>query len=164
LDIVRKVERLDYEVQYWFQVEVGLAIARRIRELGVAIPVELRRVAKKKGFWVDSRRSNSRLRTAEKLPLKKIGNRALYLRITAFTMIGAAQEKDIDLLKELTQHEYRMIASAAAIRLIELKQDAGISILQSLVTSAIERGNAQPFGQAVRDAEIKKWGLGEFTY
>jgi hypothetical protein len=72
-------------------------------------------------------------------------------------MIGAARRNDLDILKRLAQHDYRMIARAAAIRLARVAGDAGIRVLQSAVDAAIEHGNAKSFGLAVRDAEIQKY-------
>ena len=68
-------------------------------------------------------------------------------------------EDNLDLLQRLAQHKYRMIAGAAATRLAQLAGDEGIKMLQSAVTTAIEHRNAEPFGGAVRDAEIQRFGL-----
>lgn len=65
----------------------------------------------------------------------------------------------LDLLKDLSLHEFRMIARAAAIRLAQLAGDPGIRMLQSAVTDAIEHQHAEAFGLAVRDAEIESLGL-----
>lgn len=59
----------------------------------------------------------------------------------------------------ITQHKYRMIARAAAIRLVLLSGDDGVRRLQSAVTPSIKHRNAEPFGLAVRDAEIQRFGL-----
>jgi len=93
--------------------------------------------------------------------LKHLDNRALYLRLVAHAVVGAAGQNDLDLLEKLAQHDYRMIARAAAVRLAQLGGDDGIKILQSAVKEAIERGNAEAFGIALRDAEIQRFGLAE---
>jgi len=52
-----------------------------------------------------------------------------------------------------------MIARAAAVRLAQLGGNYGMKMLQSGVTAAIDRGNSEAFGLAVRDAEIQQFGL-----
>jgi energy-coupling factor transporter ATP-binding protein EcfA2 len=163
-DIVRtikKVERAEYAVQYWFQIEVGRIFEKRMREIGEPVPIQLLRICQRKGFWDDDRDRTSRLARKDKLPLKYMHNRALYLRLVAHAIIGAARTDNLDLLERLAQHNYRMIARAAAVRMAQLGGDGGIKMLQSAVSSAIERGNSEAFGLAVRDAEIQKFGLAE---
>jgi hypothetical protein len=95
--------------------------------------------------------------------LKSLDNRALYLRLAAHAMIGAAGQDNLDLLKRLTQHRFRMIARAAAVRLAQLGGDGGIKMLQSVSTDAIENQNAEVFGVAVRDAEVQRLGLADLS-
>ena len=161
LEVIKRVERANHDIRYWFQIEMGHAIERRMTDLGRSLPIELLRISRKKGFWEDSRNERSKFSRKDLLTLKHLDNRALYLRIVAHAMIGAARQGDLDLLQRLTQHNYRMIARAAAIRLARLAGDAGIKMLQSTVAAAIERGNGEPFGLAVRDAEIQRLGLAE---
>ncbi len=161
LGIIKRVERANHDIRYWFQIEIGHAIERRMTNLGRPLPIDLLRISKKKGFWEDSRNERSKFLRKDLLPLRHPDNRALYLRIVAHAMIGAAGLGDLDLLQRLTQHNYRMIAGAAAIRLARVAGDAGIRMLQSTAAAAIERGNGEPFGMAVRDAEIQNLGLAE---
>ena len=79
------------------------------------------------------------------------------------TGIGSSGKGDLDLLRRLCLHEFRMIARAAAIRLARLAGDPGIRLLQSAVTVAIEHQHAQAFGLAVRDAQIDSFGLLDFA-
>lgn len=161
LQIIRRVEQAEYDIRFWFQIEMGHAIERRMAELDRRVPAELVRVLRRKGFWEDSRNARRKFSRKELLPLKHADNRALYLRIVAHAMIGAAGPGDLDLLQRLTQHDYRMIARAAAIRLVRVAGDAGVKMLQMTAVAAMERGNAEPFGTAVRDAEIQHLGLAE---
>lgn len=117
LKIIRRVERADYDIRYWFQIEMGWAVERRMTDLGGPVPAELLRIYRKKGFWEDSRNERSKFSRKDLLPLKESGNRALYLRVVSHAMIGAAGRDNLDLLQRLAQHNYRMIARAAAIRL-----------------------------------------------
>jgi hypothetical protein len=157
LKVIRRVARADHDIRYWFQIEMGRIVEKRMAELGGRLPGEFLRVHKKKGFWEDSRNRRSKFSRKDLLPLKHLDNRTLYLRLVAHAMIGAARRNDLDILKRLAQHDYRMIARAAAIRLARVAGDAGIRVLQSAVDAAIEHGNAKSFGLAVRDAEIQKY-------
>jgi energy-coupling factor transporter ATP-binding protein EcfA2 len=157
--IIKKVEQVGYDIRYWFQIEMGRIIEKRMKEIGGPIPIELLRICRRKGFWGEDRDRKSKVARKDKLPLKCMYNRALYLRLVAHAMIGAARQDNLDLLERLAQHNYRMIARAAAVRLAQLGGDTGIKMLQSAVTTAIERGNAEAFGLAVRDAEIQRFGL-----
>jgi len=132
-----------------------------MRELGGPVPVALAEICRRKGFWEDSRSRGSKLARKNELPLKSRDNRALYLRLVAHAIIGATGQDDIELLKRLAQHEYRMIARAAAVRLAQLGGDGGIKALQSASTDAIVHGNAEAFGQAVRAAEMQRLGLAD---
>lgn len=161
LKIIKRIERANQDIRYWFQIEMGHAVERRMTDLGGSLPIELLRISTRKGFREDSRNERSKLSRKDALPLKYSDNRALYLRIVAHAMIGAARQDNLDLLQRLAQHNYRMIARAAAIRLARLAGDAGIKMLQSTVAAAIERGNGEQFGLAVRDAEIQRLGLAE---
>ena len=161
LKVIRRVARADHDIRYWFQIEMGRIVEKRMTELGGHLPSELLHVHKKKGFWEDSRNRRSKFSRKDLLPLKRLDNRTLYLRLVAHALIGAARRNNLDILKRLAQHDYRMIARAAAIRLARVAGDSGIRILQSAVDAAIEHGNAESFGLAVRDAEIQRLGLAE---
>jgi hypothetical protein len=161
LSIIKKVERAPYGIRYWFQIEIAHAIERRMTELGGQVPVALLRIQGKKAFWEDPRGEWRRFLRSDLLPLTYQNNRALYLRMVAHAMIGAARRENADLLKKLAQHGYRMIARAAAIRLTRLAEDVGVRMLQSAATEAIEQGNAESFAVALRDAEIQRFGLAE---
>lgn len=81
--------------------------------------------------------------------------------LVAHAGIGASQEGNLDLLKDLSMHRFRMIARARQFRLAQLDGHRGIRMLQSVVTDAIEHQHAEAFGLAVRDAEIESLGLVE---
>lgn len=159
-DVNRLVERIggaSHQIPYWFQIQVGQVVGRRMRELRSSVPDELRRIYENNEFWRDPRASTLKARRS-KLPLKNIENRALYVRIVANALIGSAGKDDLKLLKALAQHEYRLVARAAAVRLAQFG-DEGMAMLQSSVTGAIEHKGAENFGLAVRDAEIERFGL-----
>ena len=157
--IIKRVAGVNYDIRYWFQVEMGLAFEKRMKELGGTVPIELVRICQKRGFWDNTRDRRSRVPSKDRLNLKYSDNRSLYLRLVAHAVIGAAGQDDLKQLERLAQHKYKMVAKAAATRLAQLAGDEGIRILQAAVGPAIERRNAEPFGEAVRDAEIRRLGL-----
>ncbi len=161
--IIKRVEEVQYDIRYWFQVEMGLAFEGRMKELGEHVPPELLRICQKRGFWEGERGRRTRMLRKDKLNLREPTNLSLYLRLVAHAMIGTSGPEDLKLLRQLTQHRYRMVAKAAAVRLVELVGDEGIKILQSNVRDAIERRNAEPFGGAIREAEIEALKLADLS-
>lgn len=157
--IIRRIEQSKSEIRYWYQIEMGQIVGRRMRDLGGPIPSELLQIVQRDDFWEDPRSLS--LKSAHKTdrPLKSLYNRALYIRIAAHALIGGSRRDDLDLLKNLSLHKFRLVARAAAIRLAQLGKDAGFRILQSAVTDAIAHQHAEAFGLAVRDAEIEDCGL-----
>jgi hypothetical protein len=159
-DVIGLIERIggaQHQIPYWFQIQVGQAVGRRMRALRSSVPDELLRIYENNEFWRDPRATTLANRRS-KLPLKNIYNRALYVRIVANALIGSAGKNDINLLQSLSQHEYRLVARAAAVRLAQFG-DEGMAMLQSVVSAAIERRRGENFGLAVRDAEIERFGL-----
>jgi len=159
LSVIRKVERTQYDIRYWFHVGVARAVEKRMKELGRSISPTLLRKSAKRAFWEDPRYRRPRPARKEFLPLANPDNRALYVRLVAHATIGAAGMENSGLLGRLAQHGFRLIARAAAIRLTELAGEDGVRILQSLIPSAIEQGNAESLGLALRYAEIHKLGV-----
>ena len=161
--IIKRIEQAEYQINYWFQIELGEVVGRRTAELGGPIPAELLRISRRNDFWNDPRVLNLKSAHKTNRPLKSLYNRALYIRLVAHALIGSSGQSDNELLRSLCLHEFRMIARAAAIRLAQLEGDPGIRLLQSAVTDAIERQHAQAFGLAVREAEIDVFGLLSFA-
>jgi hypothetical protein len=157
--IIKRIEETKSEIRYWYQVEIGQVVGRRMRDLGGPIPPGLFQIVQREDFWKDPRTVNLKSAHKTERPLKSLYNRALYIRIVAHALIGATQRGNFDLLKDLSLHSFRLVARAAAIRLAQLGKDVGFKILQSAVTDAIGQQHAEAFGLAVRDAEIEECGL-----
>ncbi len=155
--LIERIGRADYRIPYWFQIEVGRTVGRRMRAVGSSVPAELLRTYENSDFW-RAPRATSLKAVRNKLPVNNLDNRALYVRVVANALIGAAGKEDLDLLQALSQHEYRLIARAAAVRLAQFG-DAAMTMLQLVVTGAIEHQVAESFGMAVRDAEVERFGL-----
>ncbi len=159
-DVIHLIERIGsarHQIPFWFQIQVGQVVGRQMRELGSSMPDEIRRIYENNEFWRDPRATSLKARHS-KLLLKNIENRALYVRIVANALIGAAGVNDLKLLQALAQHEYRLVARAAAVRLAQFGNE-GMEMLQSAVSGSIEHQGAETFGLAVRDAEIERFGL-----
>ena len=124
-----------------------------MRSLRSSVPAELLRIYENNEFWHDPR-ANSPDASRSKLPLKNVENRALYVRVVANALIGSAGKDDLNALQALSQHEYRLVARAAAVRLAQFGDD-GMAVLQSAATGAIEHRVAESFGAAVRDPRFE---------
>lgn len=157
LHLIDRIGAAEHQIPYWYQIQVGEAVGRRMRTLQSSVPDELLGIYKNNEFWRDPRVTSLANRRS-KLPLKNIENRALYVRIVANALIGSAGVRDLKLLQALAQHEYRLVARAAAVRLAQFG-DEGMAMLQSAISRAIQHQGAQNFGLAVRDAEIERFGL-----
>jgi hypothetical protein len=102
-DVIRLIERIggaEHRIPYWFQIEVGRAVGRRMRSLRSSVPAELLRIYENHEFWRDPR-AKSLANRRSKLPLNNINNRALYVRIVANALIGSAGTSDLNLLQAL---------------------------------------------------------------
>lgn len=157
--VIRKVERSNTHVRYWFQIEVARSIEGRMKELRGKLPRQLRRILAKKAFWENPLAEKVKFSRKDLLNLKYGYNRTLYIRLVAHTAIGASSIADAELLRNLSMHDYHLIAQAAAIRLIDLEGDEGIRRLQSGITEAVEKGQTNSLALALRDAEIHKTQL-----
>jgi hypothetical protein len=157
--IIKRIEQAKSEIRYWYQVEIGQIVGRRMRDLGGPIPPELLQIVQRDDFWEDPRSLSVKSAQRTERPLKSLYNRPLYIRTVAHALIGASRLDDLDLLKDLSLHKFRLVARAAAIRLAQLGKDVGFKILQSAVTDAIGHQHADAFALAVRDAELEDCGL-----
>jgi hypothetical protein len=157
--IIKRIEQAKSEIKYWYQIEMGQIVGRQMRDLGGPIPPQLFQIAQRDDFWEDPRSLSLKSAHRTERPLKSLYNRALYIRIVSLALIGLSRRDNLDLLKDLSLHNFRLVARAAAIRLAQLGKDVGFKILQSAVTDAIGHQHAEAFGLAVRDAEIEDCGL-----
>jgi len=137
------------------------ALEKKMEDDGGHIPKSLLSICKRKGFWEDPRAGKSKFLRRDLLPVKVKYNRALYIRLVAHAVIGASRMQDSYLLQKLAQHEFHLIARAAAIRLIKLGGEAGMRLLQSSTAEAIAKGRTESFAFALRDAEIQTLGLAQ---
>ena len=155
--ISRATERIDF----WNHMELGRTAARQIEKSATRIPSFLLDLVARKEFWeYIPREQRTNLPHTDLLPIKSLDNRSLYLRLAGYGMIGAAGKKDQEHLIELSAHEYRSIARAAAIRLVRLLGENAFRNLTTKVDDSIQnRRDAISIADALRSAEIQFYGL-----
>ena len=158
--ILNRFEKNDDKVDFWNHTELGRTVARKMAQKAKRIPEFLIENLERKEFWTYiPREERIKLPKKHLLPIKKVDNRSLYLRLVAYAMIGAANENDLDRLIDLTNHNYSLIASTAMIRLIHLMGDDAFPIFCSKVDESIKRGLAESYAEASRSAEIEFYGV-----
>ena len=140
---------------------IAQAIERRMTELGAVPPPLLLRLCQRRAFWESPFNEPSKFRRRDLLPIRHGYNQTLYRRLVAHALIGAGTLKDVDLLKKMALHVYRMIARAAAIRLTELTGEQGIKTLQSLTGDAVATGQVESLSLAIREAELHDSGVAQ---
>ena len=89
------------------------------------------------------------------LPIASIENRALYVRLAAYAMIGAAAKKDQGHLIRLTTHQYGLVARAAAIRLVRLLGERALRKLSTRVDDSVQKRESESLAGALQSAEIE---------
>ncbi|MGI0016398.1 MAG: hypothetical protein ACREBU_23505, partial [Nitrososphaera sp.] len=147
-------------VDIWNHTELGMIAAKRMETQKGGIPKFLVRIVNRNEFW-EYIRSEDRPRhpKSELLPLSEVGNKGLYVRLAAYSAIGAAKLKDRKILLDLAQHYFRLVARAAGIRLIRLNGESALRQLISLLESSFEKGTAESLADAIRYAEMDYFGL-----
>jgi hypothetical protein len=86
-------------------------------------------------------------------------NRALFIRLTAYAMIGAASVDNQEHLIRLTVHEYGLIARTSATRLVQLLGENSFKKLSAIIDDSIQKRQSDSLAGALRYAEIEFFGL-----
>lgn len=148
------------KVDYWNHTELGHAATRQMEKVAKGIPRFLRDIERREEFWNYIQRAD-RLTKQKKdlLPIKCVANRPLYIRLAAYSIIGAAEKKDQEVLMRLVGHDYGLIARSAAIRLVHLLGQSAFWKLSTKVDESIKTGRSGSFADALRFAEIEFFGL-----
>ena len=154
--IVAEKEKIDY----WNHTELGYAAARQMEKVAKGIPRFLRDIERREEFW-NYIQSSDRLARQKRdlLPIKCVDNRSLYIRLSAYGIIGTAQKKDQEILMRLVGHDYGLIARSAAIRLLRLLGQGAFWKLSTKVNESIQTGKSKSLADALRFAEIEFFGL-----
>jgi hypothetical protein len=150
-----------YSIEDWHHTEIARAAARRMEEVATAIPPDLIELLERKDFWEYLPQEEQPRSTKDVLPLQNRDNRLLYIRLAAYGLIGAAQKSDQLVLCRLASHRYRLIARAAAIRLVRTAGAEGLRTLALTATDAIKRGAAEALAGALHYAELDLFGAAQ---
>jgi len=157
--VLDRVAKEKDQIDYWNHTELGKAASRAMQRHAIGIPPFLKEVITKKEFkeyFYQGEREQ--MKAQDLLPLKDISNRALYLRVAAYSAIGAATSEDANYLLELANHQYALIARAAAAKLVRLFGIHAFRMLSEKIDDAIQKG-ASSFSDALRYAEMEFYGI-----
>ncbi len=158
--ILDRIAGSEREIDFWNHTELGQTVARRMEEIGGGIPQFLKEIQKKKEFWEYMLPEDLPNRLEKDLLLlKNRNNRSLYIRLTAYAMIGIAEAQDQEDLIRLTNHDYGLIARTAAIRLVSLIKEKALDLLGSTVADTIQKGQSRSLSEALRAAEIELYDV-----
>jgi hypothetical protein len=142
-------------VDYWNHLELGRAVTTRLSNRHERVPQALIAVAKRKEFGrYMPREERSKQARDALLPLANVDNRALYIRLVAYGIIGAAKSEEIQPLVQLCSHEYTSIARAAASQLAHLLDRQALRILAENIDIGVQQGAAASLAEALRSAEM----------
>jgi hypothetical protein len=150
----------DYRIDYWNHTELGSITEERLRKVPDHIPPFLRESAETQEFWthIDIKRRKDAL-PGTLLPMRESTNRALYIRISAYGILGTAREKDQDLLIRLAGHEYGLIARSAARCLVRCFGNRALELLTAQIEESVARGKAKSIAGAVTEAELQLFAV-----
>jgi hypothetical protein len=158
--VLSRIEAAEYEISYWNHTELGRAIAKQMANIVKGIPKYLLDIMEKKEFWeYISGEDRKGMQKSSLLEVKNLFNRALFIRLTGYAMIGAANYENEEHLKELAVHGYGLIARAAAIRLVQLLGEDAIRKLNTKIDDSIQKGKSDSLAYALRYAEIEFYGV-----
>ena len=158
--VVKKIAQADYKVDYWNHTELGSITEERLRKVTDHIPPFLREISDTQEFWthIEVKRRKSAMRGIL-LPIRESTNRALYIRISAYALLGTSREKDQDLLIRLAGHEYGLIARSAARCLVRCFGNRALELLTAQIEESVSRGKAKSIAGAVAEAEMQLFGV-----
>jgi hypothetical protein len=158
--VLDRIAESEQEIDFWNHTELGRCLTRRMEEIGEGIPQFLNEIQGRQEFWEyidpDARAEKSE---DNLLLLKNRHNRALYVRLAAYAIIGTAKEADQEHLMRLATHYYSLIARTAAVRLVRLSRENALTFLCSKVKDNIGRGKSEPLAEAMRAAELELYDV-----
>ena len=143
-------------IVYWNHAGLGRTVLKQLAKSTKKMPKFLKDISERKEFWEYISRSERRSqKMRDLLSIQSVDNRALYIRLAAFGMIGLAKKEDVELLLRLTRHSYSLIASAAATHIVNLPGESALRTLSAGIDESIERGRAESLAAALRSAEME---------
>jgi hypothetical protein len=159
--VLDKVAGTEEKIYIWSHTQIGHAAARRLLTTCSGIPNFLLDIARTQEFWGGYIHSSERkdMPKEKLLPLNNFENRTFFIRLAAYAMIGAATEKDEELLAKLASHKYGLVAQFAAARLVRLTGERGLDRLSSRIDENLKEDEAQDLAGALRAGEMDFYGL-----
>lgn len=155
--VLKRVQLAKSPIRFWTHTELGQAVARRMASVQPGVPDFLLNIARKGEFWDYA--GDQKPGKEDRLGLGSPDNRSLYVRLAAYCAIGSAGAKDVELLVDLTTHNYTLIARAAAIRLVHLFGEDAFKKLSSAIGGGISERQGESLAGAIRFAEIEQYGV-----
>jgi hypothetical protein len=159
--VLDRIGAATYRIDFWNHTGLGQALVNRMSQVKNKVPRFLSNIAAKEEFWSYIPRADRDARdTKSLLPLRNFENRALYVRIAGYSMIGTAGKSDASILTELCTHYYGLIGKSAAIRLARLLGDESLRKLTDQIEPSLREGSTETLAGALRAAEEELFGLG----
>jgi hypothetical protein len=160
--VLKRLAATEYKVDIWNHTELGVCAAKRMELLQgkSGLPKFLSQILTKTEFWeyIHASERSKRLQR-ELLPIQDPGNKGLYVRLAGYSSVGAAGRKDVDRLLKLSQHYFGLLARAAAMRLVRIRNEDGLRRLSLMTDDCIEQGTSDSLADSVRYAEMELYGL-----
>ena len=158
--VLNRLAHNNEQIDYWNHTELGRAVEENMERLAKGIPSFLKNIISKREFSAYINPSErDKTKRSELLPLASLNNRALYIRIAAYSTIGAATKVDVDKLVELSNHQYGLIARSAAVKLTKLLGSDSLKLLSNNIEKAIQEGKSESCSEALRHAEMELFHL-----
>ena len=143
-------------IVYWNHAGLGSTMLKQLAKSTKKMPKFLKDILERREFWEYVSHGERRThKMRDLLPIQSVDNRALYIRLAAFGMIGLAKKEDVEMLLRLTRHSYSLIASAAARHIVDLLGESALRNLSAGIDESIERGRAESLAEALRSAEME---------
>jgi len=144
------------QIVYWNHTGLGRTVLKQLAKSTKKMPKFLKDISERKEFWEYISRGERRThKMRDLLLIQSVDNRALYIRLAAFGMIGLAKKEDMEMLLRLTRHSYNLIASAAARHIVNLLGESALRNLSAGIDESIETGRAESLAAALRSAEME---------
>lgn len=158
--VLERVSKETERIDYWNHTELGRTAGRNMQLRAKGIPKYIQKLITTKEFQeyvlpTDRRQSRAR----DLLPLASSDNRALYVRLAAYSAIGASINADAEYLLQLATHQYSLIARAAAVKLVKLFGIDAFKMLSERIDEAILKGEASSLSEALHYAEMQFYGV-----
>jgi len=158
--VLDRIAAEEQRIVYWNHAGLGRTASKQLVKSTRKMPKFLKEISARTEFWEyipDGERRTHEIK--DLLSIKSVDNRGLYIRLAAFGMIGLAKKEDMELLLQLTRHNYSLIASSAAKRIVNLTGESALRSLSAGIDESIARGGARSLAEALRSAEVELFGI-----